>query len=163
MKVLKNNFDKLDNGKEVVKIKPYPRRLTCEWCKSELEYEKSDLTIGEYGIAHLKCPLCHCINQIDDHEDNITLTSDNIEFPTHFHHTSTETGAVDCCDNAMVKEYIKKAINYLRINKDESNYGGHITGNFYINVDRCDCDECYEITVSNDFYTTCIQFEAADY
>ena len=72
---------------------PYPRKFVCEHCKSELEYDREDLRMGEYGCMFLDCPLCNRDNMIDDHEDNITLTMDNIKFPVHFHHVSKATGA----------------------------------------------------------------------
>ena len=48
-------------------------------------------------------------------------------------------------------------------NKDEFSWGGHLTGNLYINVHRYSGDEMYEVTVSNDFYHTDIPFESEDY
>lgn len=164
MKVLKNNYNDGKITAHVTEIRnQYPRKLTCDMCDSELEYEKSDIRFGEYGCAYIDCPLCGENNFLEDGENDITLTKYNVEFPTHFHHTSKETGAVDVCNNEMVKEYVCKAIDYFRKNKDEDNYGGHITGNFYISVDRYSEDEEYCVTVSNDFYETYIQFEKEDY
>lgn len=159
MKVLKNNFNK---GTETSNM-PYPRKLVCDMCGSELEYEESDIRVGTYGCIYIDCPLCGEDNLLEDNENNIELTKDNIEFPTHFHHTSKETGAVDVCNNEMVKEYVRKAIDYFRENKYEYSYGGHITGNFYINVERIDTDKEYAVTVSNNFYDTYIPFEKEDY
>lgn len=158
MKVLKDNYNDYNPYNP---IESYPKKFVCEHCNSEIEYDKEDICIGEYGCALIKCPLCSYENYLD--EDGITLTMDNIEFPTHFSHTSTKTGAVDCCNNEKIKEYIRKAINYLRNNKDEDHYGGHITGNLYLHVHKWEGDEDYEITVSNDFYNSYIQFESADY
>lgn len=160
MKVLKNNFEVVTNS---TVDKPYPRIYICESCESELEYEESDLRMGEYGYMHLECPCCHHDNMIEDNENNITLTVDNIEFPIHFHHVSKETGAVDCCNNTSVKNYLQKAIKYFRKNKDAYDYGCWITGNFYIHVHRYEGDEQYTVTVSNDFYEIDIPFEEADY
>lgn len=162
MKVLKDNYNTVQ-VEESKPLAPYPRKLICEKCESELEYDKSDLKIGTYGCVFLNCPLCNHTNMLDDNEESITLTKDNVEFPTHFHHTSVKTGAVDCCDNEHIKEYIQKAIKYFRENKEEYDYGGHITGNLYINVHRWSGDECYEVSVSNDFYDTYIPFESEDY
>lgn len=159
MKVLKNNFNK---DLEINDM-PYPRKLVCNMCGSELEYEESDMRMGVYGCMHIDCPLCGEDNLLEDNDNNIELTKDNIEFPIHFHHTSKETGAVDVCNNEMVKEYVRKAIDYFRRNKSEDSYGGHITGNFYINVERNDADEEYTVTVSNNFYDTYIPFEKEDY
>ena len=43
----------------------------------------------------------------------VTLTKDNIEFPTHYHHICTDNGAVDCCDNEHIKKYRKEGIRYV--------------------------------------------------
>lgn len=114
MKVLKNNFNETAT---VNMTKSYPRKFVYEQCGSELEYEKSDIRIGAFGCAYLDCPLCHYDNALEDEE--YKLTADNVEFPTHFWHTSKETGAVDICDNKYVKEYLYKAIDFFRKNKDE--------------------------------------------
>lgn len=163
MKVLKDNYTKSNIDETIERTKPYPRKHICDSCLSELEYEESDLYMGSYGCMHLDCPLCGEDNMLDPHEKNITLTKDNIEFPTHFHHVCVDNGAVECCDNEHFKEYINKAIDYLRKNKDETDWGGHITGNFYINVHKWSGDEVYDVAVSNNFYTMEIPFEAADY
>lgn len=161
MKVLKNNFIASQPDYNPI-VEVYPKKFICEKCKSELLYEKSDIRIGEYGCAVVDCPLCGYENYLDE-EGDITLTMDNIEFPTHFHHVSTETGAVDRCDNEHVKKYIYEAINYLRSHRDEHEWGGHITGNLYLNVSKLEGDEMYDITVSNDFYNSFVKFESEDY
>lgn len=161
MKVLKNNFNEIDAIS--CGFKPYPRTLICENCESELQYEESDMRMGEYGFMYIDCPLCGYDNMLEDNENNITLTFDNIEFPIHFNHVCVENGAVDVCDNEHIKKYLHEAINYFRKNKDEYNWGGHITGNLYINVHRYAGDEMYEITISNNFYNMEIPFQNLDY
>ena len=161
MKVLKDNFT--DFERQIEKnVKPYPRFHICEGCLSELEYEKSDLEFGYLGSMYLKCPLCGYDNMIVDNEDSITLTKNNVEFPTHFWHTSKETGAVDCCNNEEVKKAIHRAIDYFRNNKGEYNWFC-ATGNLYISVSRYDGDESYNIVVTNNYYETDIPFEPVDY
>lgn len=162
MKVLKNNYNGIADNIISEKSKAYPRKHICEYCESELEYDEEDIYMGEYGCMHFNCPLCGEDNMLDQHEKNITLTKDNIEFPTHFHHVCIENGTVECCDEYF-KEYINKAIEYFRKNKNDFDYGGHITGNFYINVHRYEGDEIYEVHVSRDFYSAEIPFEKEDY
>lgn len=161
MRVVKDNYNVAEN--KVANTKPYPRKCICENCSSELEYDKSDVVIGAFGCAFVHCPLCDENTYLSDDEEDVILTVDNIEFPVHFSHTSKETGAVDCCNNETVRKYIRKAINYFRNNKEEFDWGGHISGNFYIQVHRYSGDENYEVTVSNDFYSTDIPFETEDY
>lgn len=165
MKVLKNNYNYVFNTEAktpIKKVAPYPRKTTCGYCMSELEYDKSDIHIGEYGIMKFECPVCGEGVFLDDHEDNIILTVDNIEFPTHFYHVSKETGAVDICERDF-KKYLREAIKYLRENKDEYCYGEHITGNLYLHVCKYYGDEMYDVTISNDFYSMNIPFEKEDY
>ena len=161
MKVLKNNFTGFEKIVEK-NAKPYPRFHICEDCQSELEYDKSDMTMGYLGAMYLKCPLCGYDNMIEDNENSITLTKENVEFPVHFWHISKETGAVDCCNNEEVKKVIHKAIDYFRNNKNEYHWFT-ATGNLYVSVDRYDGDESYEVVVSNNHYDTSIPFEDADY
>lgn len=154
MKVLKNNYN-------TVFAEDIEKELVCEVCRSELEYEESDVTVGQYGCAYVKCPLCGYDNYIED-GNHITLTKDNVEFPIHFAHTSEETGAVNCCTNNEIKKYIHKAIEYFRENKDATNWFC-CTGNLYIEVSKWEGDENYWVVVSKDYYDTYIPFEAEDY
>lgn len=163
MKVLVDNYKKNDyvemNNKY---IEPYPRKMMCECCESELEYEKSDIKIGAFGCAYIICPLCGSKNFLDDGENELTLTRDNIEFPTHFWHTCKENGAVDRCNNIEVRNDIKRGIEYFRKNKAEYHWDTQC-GNMYVSVRKLEGDECYEVIVSNNYYSTSIPFEAEDY
>lgn len=162
MKVLKDNYTKSNINETIENTKPYLRKIICEHCRSELEYEKSDLRIGFLGCAYLDCPLCNRENMIEDNENSITLSKDNVEFPTHFWHSSKNTGAVDCCNDEEVKNAINRAIDYFRKNKNEYNWYT-CYGNLYVSVTRYDGDESYEVAVSNDYYETSIPFEREDY
>lgn len=109
MKILKDNY----NVKRVVEDdrNNYPRKMVCERCESELEYEESDITNGAWGCAIVPCPCCGNENFLDDGEHDLTLTMDNVEFPTHFSHTTEANGAVDVCNNEEIKKYLCQAIN----------------------------------------------------
>jgi len=160
MKVLKDNLKKATYVEEV--NNNYPRQLVCERCGSELEYDKNDISVGEYGCAFVRCPLCGYDNYLEDGENDVNLTMDNVEFPTHFARFSEMTGAVDCCNNENVKMYIRQAINYFRQNKNEFVwYCG--TGNLLVTVYRYDGDENYWVVVSDNHYDTYIPFEEKDY
>lgn len=161
MKVLKDNYNEVKTISTKT-IEPYPRYLICEECGSELEYEESDLKMGFLGCMHLDCPLCGCSNMLDDNENNIDLTANNIEFPAHFWHTSKETGAVDRCNAEEIKTEIKRAIEYFRKNKDEFSWFTS-SGNLYVGVCRLDGEEAYDVVISNNFYDTLIPFEEEDY
>ena len=163
MKVLKNNYNPTDIEISTKDTKPYPRVKICEKCGSELSYDESDLRMGFLGCVYVDCPLCHYDNMLEENENTITLNKENVEFPTHFWHTSVSASdAKDCCNDKEVKECIQKAIKYFRENKEAFVWFTQY-GNLYIVVYRYDGDESYEVIVSNDFYTTSIPFESKDY
>ena len=157
MKVIKNNYIVEEKTKQTAS---YPRKLICENCGSELEYNESDLRIGVFGCAFIDCPLCKQDNMLED--NGIDLTVNNIEFPVHFHHTSKENGAVDYCNNIEIKNHIKKAVDYFRKNKDAFVWTTE-SGNLIVTVFRYDGDENYYVTLSNNYYSTYIPFESEDY
>lgn len=84
----------------------YPKCHICDECGAELEYDKEDVYIGWMGCEYVTCPAC----------GNETMVGEcRVQPPTWkvtFHHTSTETGAVDIKD-IKIKAYIDKAIKYL--------------------------------------------------
>lgn len=162
MNVLKNNYNPtIEQDKVSANKKTYPRVTICEWCESELEYNKSDMYAGEFGCMKIDC-LCCGKATIIENEEPFLITADNIDFPIHFYHTSIENGAVECCDNKHIREYLKQAIKYFRENKDEYSWYTE-TGNLYICVQRYEEDECYDVTVSKDYYSTTIYFQHEDY
>ena len=161
MKVLKNNYIHEEEAK-VAEVEVYPKQLICEECKSELEYEKSDIEIGMCGCAYLKCPLCGHDNFIDDSGLELVLTVDNVEFPKHFCHTSKENGAVDCCNNKNIKKEIRRAIEFFRNNKNDYDWYTE-TGNLRVDVSRYEGDQEYYVVVTNNYYSTHIPFETVDY
>ena len=109
IKVLKDNSKNIE-VKEEKYIEPYPRKLICDGCQSELEYDESDLVMGEYGCMYVDCPICGEHNMLVDNEKSITLTVDNIEFPVHFHHVSVETGAKERCNTEEIRyEFIEQS------------------------------------------------------
>ena len=161
IKILKDNSKNIE-VKEEKQIEPYPRKLICEGCQSELEYDESALVMGEYGCMYVDCPICGEHNMLVDNEKSITLTVDNIEFPIHFHHVSEETGAKDVCNTEEIRERLRSAITYFRKNKDE--YIWHSwCGNLYVMVHKWSGDEEYKVVVSKDFYNMEIPFESDDY
>lgn len=84
----------------------YPKRHVCDECGAELEYDKGDVHIGWMGCEYVTCPAC----------DKETMVNDQRVHPpawkVTFHHTSTETGAVDI-EDIKIKEYVDKAVKYL--------------------------------------------------
>ena len=160
MKVLKNNHISTTRNNATIQ-NAYPRKAECEWCGSELEYDESDIRIGYLGLVFIDCPCCGSESIIDGDEHELRLSVSNIEFPTHFHLTSKETGAKECKDE-YVKKCINMAVKFFRENKEEK-YWFTQSGDSRIAVIRYSGDEVYEICVSNRFYTSEIPFEHEDY
>ena len=113
---------------------------------------------------YVNCPICDYDIMLEDNENNITLTMDNIKFPVHFHHINKDQKNVkDIFNEDEIKKYLREAITYFRNNKDEYAWGGWITANLFIHVHRYSADEEYNVTVSGDFYNMEIPFEEEDY
>ena len=117
--------------------------------------------MGALGCMHLSCPCCGHSNMLDEDEDSITLTANNIEFPTHFFHTSKEN-AVDLCNNDEIRKRIQDAIAFFRKHKNEFVCTTEC-GNLFLSVFRNDEDGDYCVVVTNNYYETYIPFESQDY
>lgn len=162
MKVLIDNYQKENDKENSFTNAPYPRKLICENCESELEYEETDLKMGEYGCMSIECPLCGYQNMLEDNEHNITLTVDNIEFPTHFHHVSVDNGAIERGNTTEVRKELQRAIQYFRQHPDDYVWQTWC-GNLFVMVRKWDGDKEYEVIVTTDFYCMDIPFQKEDY
>lgn len=85
---------------------------------------------------------------LDGNENDIKITKDNVEFPTHFNYSSTENVAVKSCNNENIKKEINRAIEYFRQNKDKWHWYTSY-GNMFILVNRLEGDEKYDIAVTD--------------
>ena len=74
----------------------YPKRHICDECGAELEYDKEDVHIGWMGCETM---VGECRVQPPTWKET-------------FHHTSTETGAVDI-EDVKIQEYVDKAVKSL--------------------------------------------------
>lgn len=154
MKIIRDCYNETTENKVV------PKEITCECCHSVFEYEPTDLQIGEFGCAYVTCPCCGERLWLDD-VDGAKLTKDTIVFPDHFSYSSVATGAVHV-EPAQVHEWIRKAVEYFRKNKNEFAYYA-ASGDTCVVVLRFDGEECYTVLVSQDYYESMIPFEAQDY
>ena len=162
MKILKNNYQN-KKKKENTRINTtYPRKLVCENCESELEYEETDLRMGEYGCMFIDCPLCGCQNMLENNEHNITLTVDTIKFPIPFHHVSVDNGAIERGNTIEVRKELQKAIQYFRQHPDDYVWQTW-SGNLFVMVRKWDGDKVYEVFATTDFYCIDIPFQKVDY
>lgn len=128
----------------------YPRKTICENCESEIEYDKDDLTEGFNGVMSIKCPVCNEEIYLWNNENNVALNSDNIKFPQNFYHTSIETGAIDNCNDRVIRNEVKKLIELIG-DKDGIAYSE--CGTLHISVARCSENKVYQIVVSKDYYS----------
>lgn len=155
MKVIKNNTNnKLVETPKVLEIQ-------CEHCHSELEITDEDAHIGALGCQYITCPCCRqesLVYQLD----SLHLTLDNIEFPTHFHRTSSEHGDAKVVDANSIKKEICRGVEHLRQNKDE--YDWYVEyGDLLLIVRKYSEDTEYEIIVTKDYYNTYIPFDKEDF
>lgn len=88
----------------------YPKRHICDECGAELEYDKEDAHIGWMGREYVTCPACNKETMVG--ECRVQPPIWNVTF----HHTSSETGAVDI-EDIKIKEYVDKAVKHLCSNK----------------------------------------------
>ena len=153
MKILKNNY-----GKE---IQDKPIYTVCNNCFSELEVTDEDIKIGWLGEAYVTCPCCGKETTIDDETKGITLTADNINFPTHFHRVNKDLDAKEVSNEEIIRD-IKKGIQYFRENKDE--YVWYISyGDLFLIIFRYLEDDEYFILTTKDYYETWLSFDKNDF
>lgn len=158
MKILKDNSkNRITNITD-----EYPKKLICEQCESELEYEESDIYVGDLGAAYVRCPICGCENLLEGDSHEIVLTEDNVKFPDHFFHYDGNGRTVDLFDEETIRGYIKKGIKWLRTHPDE--YKWFISsGDMYLDITKCIDDEEYVVILCKDYYESYIPFGTKDF
>lgn len=122
----------------------YPKRHICDNCGAELEYDKEDIHIGWLGCEYVTCPACSREIMVGDQRAQPPT------WKTTFHHTSTETGAVDIKDTE-IQVHVKKAVKCLC--SDERKPGEPyiaVTGNLLIFGIKW--EDGVDIYVTKDFY-----------
>lgn len=129
MEILKDNYSHSE-PKQTTQI------VTCEKCESELSIDENDINVGEFGVKYYKCPLCNYDNYLDD---STTLTSANIEYPTHFYSYADGMKIT----NTEINKDIKQVIDTLSADVDYA-YTGY--GNTFIMAYKSD-KELSEVTV----------------
>ena len=136
---------------------PFPMRVTCYNCETELEIGEQDTHVGYPGAMYFTCPVCGEEIMIEE-LDGITLTKDNIEFPQHFYYFGN---GVDLTSEE-IRKYINDAINFFRNNPDNFCYTTG-SGNTGILVQNFSGDHEYHVVVTKDFYETEIPYGTKDY
>lgn len=120
----------------------FPKRIRCEKCNAELEYDKSDMFIGEYGLGYITCPCC---------KEIIPVTQERIKpiiFPDTFVHTD-KSNAKDIDDKTIadaVEEIIEKMWGYK-----PGEWATFATGNCFVLGYKTEDD--INIVVTKDYYS----------
>lgn len=66
----------------------------CDSCGHHVMYGINDLSMGEFGCQYVFCP--HCGAKVfDENVDQYRVTSDNLEWPTHFACTNDDRSGVE--------------------------------------------------------------------
>ena len=127
-----------------------PKRIVCDSCGSELEYEPIDVYCGLDG-SFIDCPVCgKCVCVDEKEKSHIPIYPKNGDGDFYFF-----TGGVDVTDdeindriNAMCKEFAA-----LEKGSEERNefLRSYATGNTVIFAIATDDGECLGIYVSKDY------------
>lgn len=127
--------------------KKYPKRIKCNNCGSELEYEKEDI-YEDFVSCYIKCPICKekiILDNID--RSDIILNENNLNFPVHYFHNKNSVKISDKEINCHVRNCIK----ILKENP-ELNYDFVGTGDTMIFVFKENEDEEYYIYIGKNGY-----------
>ena len=124
----------------------FPKRIRCEKCNAELEYNKDDVFIGEWGMKYIHFPCC---------EENILVSEDRympITWPTTFCHTNKEN-AVEI-DDERVSDYVAEIKKNL-MSRESGDYNIISTGDCFVFGYKT--EEEIEIIVTKDYYSDFIE------
>ena len=140
MKVIKKNE---------VEVNEYPKRIVCEHCGAELEYDKDDEFIGLWGMKCITCPECNEDCFVSDHR---------VEPPnwkTTFDHTNSDSAVA--IDDEEIQEYIDKC--YAKLTSDEWKPDDHyLTGSGDTMIFGVKYEDEIRVFVTRDYYedVTCL-------
>lgn len=140
MKVIKKNE---------VETSEYPKRIVCEHCGAELEYDKGDEFVGLWGMKCITCPECNEDCFISDHR---------VEPPnwkTTFDHTNSNSAVA--IDDKEIQEYIDKC--YAKLTSDEWKPGDHyLMGSGDTMIFGVKYEDEIRVFVTRDYYedVTCL-------
>lgn len=139
MKVIKKNE---------VETSEYPKRIVCDHCDAELEYDKDDEFIGLWGMKCITCPECNEDCFISDHRvepPNWKVTFDHINSAT-----------AKELKNEDIQEYIDNCYKYLMNEAKPGDF--YMTGSGDTMVFGFRYEDTVDLYVTRDYYedVTCL-------
>lgn len=139
MKVIKKNE---------VKTSEYPKRIVCEHCGAELEYDRDDEFVGLWGMECITCPECNEDCFISDHR----VESPN--WKTTFDHVNSATAKE--LKNEDIQEYIDNCYKFLMNEAKPGDF--YMTGSGDTMVFGFRYEDTVDLYVTRDYYedVTCL-------
>ena len=139
MKVIKKNE---------VKTSEYPKRIVCEHCDAELEYDRDDEFVGLWGMKCITCPECNEDCFVSDHR---------VEPPNWkatFDHVNSATAKE--LKNEDIQEYIDNCYKYLMNEAKPGDF--YMTGSGDTMVFGFRYEDTVDLYVTRDYYedVTCL-------
>ena len=140
MKVIKKNE---------VETSEYPKRIVCEHCGAELEYDRDDEFVGLWGMKCITCPECNEDCFVSDHR---------VEPPNWkvtFDHTNSDSAVA--IDDEEIQKYIDKC--YAKLTSDEWKTGDHyLTGSGDTMIFGVKSEDEIRVFATRDYYedVTCL-------
>lgn len=139
MKVIKKNE---------VETSEYPKRIVCDHCGTELEYDKDDEFVGLWGMKCITCPECNEDCFVSDHR---------VEPPNWkvtFDHVNSATAKE--LKNEDIQEYIDNCYKYLMNEAKPGDF--YMTGSGDTMVFGFRYEDTVDLYVTKDYYedVTCL-------
>ena len=139
MKVIKKNE---------VETSEYPKRIVCDHCDAELEYDKDDEFVGLWGMKCITCPECNEDCFVSDHR---------VEPPNWkatFDHVNSATAKE--LKNEDIQEYIDNCYKYLMNVAKPGDF--YMTGSGDTMVFGFRYEDTVDLYVTRDYYedVTCL-------
>lgn len=138
MKVIKKN--------EVKEI-GYPKRFVCDHCGAELEYDKDDEFIGQWGMRSIVCPECMEDCFVGDEREVPP------QYPDTFDHVNDVTAKEVKYED--IQEFVDKCYDFL-MNAEPGDH--YMTGAGDVMVFGFRYEDTVEVYVTRDYYedVTCL-------
>ena len=139
MKVIKKNE---------VETSEYPKRIVCDHCGAEREYDKDDEYIGQWGMKCITCPECMGDVFVSDHR------VDPPKWYVTFDHVNSATAKE--LKNEDIQEYIVNCYKYLMNEAKPGDF--YMTGSGDTMVFGLRYEDTVDLYVTRDYYedVTCL-------